>query len=162
MTTYANPANSHKLPSPMLAGEITFRRFKFDLSDANYAPTTATIVANDLLEIGVVPAGMKLVPHLGHAEVPQLDSNGTPTGDFAIGSATDPDALKGNQASETAVVMTGEDFLIVAGTAELGAKEANVPIYIKAVNASATNPKTGVIYLDAFFRPYTDDDADIT
>ena len=111
----------------------------------------AAIAADDLIQIGVVPAGNKLVPQLSRISIPAMDS-GTPTGDYSIGSADDPDALKGSAASETAVVLFGEDFTPV--TSELGALGVDVPVYIKALAASATPPVVGQVIADLVIRPF--------
>lgn len=149
MTTYANPAAERSLANTDSAGVLVCNPSKFVLG-ASYAPTD--INNGDLIQIGIVPAGCKLVPHLCRISVPQLDSNGAPTGDYSIGSATTAGALKGTAASETAVVLSGEDF--VADTSELGARNVDVPVYIKALADSATTPTTGTIEADLVIRAY--------
>lgn len=149
MTTSKNPNVDGPQATPCEAGGLKFNRHVFDFA-ASYAP--AAIAQNDLLQIGVVPAGNKLVPHLSRISVPVLDSNGAPTGDYAIGSEDNDDALKASAASETAVILSGEDFTAV--TSELGALAEDVPIYIKAVNASATSPVTGKVIADLVIRPF--------
>lgn len=149
MTTYTNPATERSLVNTDSAGVLACNPSKFALG-ASYAPSD--INTGDLIQIGIVPAGCKLVPHLCRISVPVLDSNGAPTGDYSIGSATDPDALKDTAASETAVVLSGEDF--TADTSELGARNVDVPVYIKALADSATTPTTGTIDVDLVIRAY--------
>ena len=158
MSTYKNPAVDQGQATPLQAGELVLNRFEFDLAGA-YAPSDLN--NGDLIQIGVVPAGCKLVPHLCRISVPQLDSDGSPTGDWTLGSTDDPDALKGSSAAETAVVLSGEDF--TADTSDLGAESADVKVYLKVVADVATVPSTGVIAADLVVRAFNDrTDADVT
>lgn len=150
MATYTNPAAERSMANTDSAGVLVVNPFKFDFANTAYAP--ATVPINTLIQIGIVPAGCKLVPHLCRISVPILDANGVPTGDYTIGSATDPDALKGSAASETAVVLSGEDF--IADTSQLGSRTVDVPVYIKAIAASATAPVVGVIEADLAIRAF--------
>lgn len=158
MATTYNPAVRQGKAVPTEAGSLKLLREVYTLG-SSYASTD--INNGDLIQVGVVPAGCKLVPHLSRLSVPAIDSNGAPTGDYTIGSATDPDALKGTAASETAVVLSGEDFDLVNGA--LGAKAADVPIYVKAIADSATTPTTGSFVADWVIRPYDSAvDSDLT
>lgn len=158
MATYKNPAVDGPQATPCAAGELKTNRHVFDFA-GNYAP--ASIAVSDLIQIGVVPAGCKLVPQLSRASIPILDTNGAPTGDYTIGSADDPDALKGSAAAETAVVLFGEDWTAVTG--ELGAKAEDVPVYITATAAAATAQVAGQIVADLVIRPFDSAvDADLT
>lgn len=158
MTTYSNPAADRGAANVDSAGVVAVNRFKFDLAQS-YAPTDLN--NGDLIKIGFVPAGCKLVPHLCCIKVPALDSNGSPTGDYTIGTADDPDALKGSAASETAVTLSGEDFVLA--TADIGAKNVDVAVYIKAVADSATTPATGTVVADLAIRAYDSSiDSDVT
>lgn len=159
MATSKNPAVDQGQAVPASAGVVVVNRSVFDFSDTSYAP--ASIASADLIQIGVVPAGCKLIPHLCRISVPTLDSNGSPTGDYTLGSSVDPDALKGSAAAETAVVLSGEDF--TATTSELGAKAADVKVYLKAVAAVATAAVTGSIIADLAIRAYDSQvDTDVT
>jgi len=159
MATYKNPAALAGKAIPTEAGQVKINRDVFDF--ANPATRPATFVTNDLLLIGIVPAGCKLVPHLTRISMPALDSNGAPTGDYEIGTATDSDALKATAPSETAVVLSGEDFVLA--TADIGAKFVDVPIYAKALANSATVPVTGKVIADLVIRPYDSAvDTDVT
>lgn len=149
MTTYANPSVGKNVRTSEDAGQLTLNLFVFDLAATAYQPPA--LAQNDLIQIGLVPLGEKLVPHLCRIDVPQLDSNGAPTGDYAIGTLADDDALKGSAASETAVTLFGEDFALA--TAAVGSASDDTPIYLKAVNASATLPVVGKIVFFAVSRP---------
>lgn len=158
MATTYNPAVRQGKAVPTEAGQLKVLHEVYTLG-ASYASTD--INNGDLIQVGVVPAGCKLVPHLSALRIPAIDSNGAPTGDYTIGSATTPAALKGSAASETAVTLSGEDFLLAS--AELGAKAADVPIYVKAVADSATTPTTGSFVADWVIRPYDSAvDTDVT
>jgi len=150
MSTYSNPAAARSLSNTDRAGSVVVNPFKFDFANTGYAPTA--LAATTLIQIGIVPAGCKLIPHLCRISVPVLDSNGAPTGDYSIGSATTPTALKASAASETAVVLSGEDF--TADTSELGSRTVDVPVYITIINVSATAPVTGVIEADLAIRAF--------
>lgn len=159
MSTYKNPAVDQGQAVPCDAGVVVLNRFEFDLSNTSYAPTD--INNGDLIQIGVVPANCKLIPHLSRVSIPALDSNGSPTGDYTVGSTVDADALKGSAASETAVVLSGEDFTVI--TSDLGTKASDVKVYIAAVADSATTPATGLIVAELAIRAYrSDTDADVT
>lgn len=150
MATYKNPAVLAAKATPTCAGQPKINREVFDFANTAYRP--AAIGVGDLIQIGVVPAGCKLVPQLSRISVPALDSNGAPTGDYEIGTATDPDALKATAPSETAVTLFGEDFNLT--TADIGAKSVDVPIYLRAIAASATAPVAGKVIADLVIRPY--------
>ena len=159
MATYRNPAVLAAKAVGTEAGDLVLNREVFDFANTGYK--AASIANNDLIQIGVVPAGNKLVPHLCLLQIPILDTNGSPTGDYTLGSANDPDALKGSAAAETAVNLSGEDFIL--GTADLGAQYDDVPIYLKAVNNFATLQVTGKIVFDVVTRPYDPGvDVDVT
>ena len=159
MTTFRNPAVLAGKAVGTKAGELTINREVFDLANTGYRPSA--IASGNLIQIGVVPAGNKLVPYLCLLQIPTLDSDGSPTGDYTLGSANDPDALKGSAAAETAVNLSGEDFIV--GTADLGALADDVPIYLKATNNIATLAATGKIVFDVVTRPYDSTvDTDVT
>jgi hypothetical protein len=159
MTTSKNPNVDGPQATPCEAGGLKFNRHVFDFA-ASYAP--AAVVTGALIQIGVVPAGNKLVPHLSRIAIPALDTNGAPTGDYTVGSADDPDALKAAAAAETAVVLSGEDFTVV--TSELGALAEDVPVYITATGDFATVAATGKVFADLVIRPFDSNagDTDLT
>lgn len=132
------------------AGGLTFNKFFYDFADKAYA---GNLAANDMLCIGVVPAGNVLVPQLSRIDMLQIDTGGAPTGDYSIGTETTADALKASTASETAAAtLFGEDFALA--TAEVGSKTVDTPIYVKAINASQTTPTTGKIVAHLVTRPW--------
>lgn len=150
MTDFKNPATLQGKAIPTEAGDLKINREVFDFANTTYRP--AALTTADRIQVGTVPAGCKLVPHLSRLSAPTIDSNGAPTGDYTIGSNGDPDALKGSAPSETAVVLSGEDFLLA--TADLGAKYVDVPIYVVPIANSATVPVTGKFIGDWVIRPY--------
>lgn len=151
MTISRNPAVSKNLRTSEAAGQLTLNHFEFDLAGP-YAPSTFASTSSDRIQIGEVPAGEVLVPHLCRISIPALDANGSPTGDYAIGTEDDPDALKGTAASETPVVLSGEDLLYPAPP--IGSPNVPTPIYVSALAAHATLATSGVIVFDQVTRPY--------
>ena len=149
MTTHTNPKQS-EAPIANTAGVLLIWPFVFDLADASIRP--AAIAQNDLIQIGEIPAGHTLVPVLSRFAIPQIDSNVSPTGDYSIGTAASAAALKGSAASETAAALFGEDILIPATA--IGSPTDPTPIYIKAINASATVPSTGKIVAELVYRAW--------
>jgi hypothetical protein len=159
MTTYSNAGRLAAVVAASAANSLTVNRFDFNLAGGE-RPTTK--VAGDRIKIGVVPPLEKLVPHLCLLIIPQLDSNGAPTGDYSVGSEDDADALKASAPAETAVTLSGEDF-ILTGTGDIGAEAEEVGIYITLDNTLATLALTGVIKFVQVTRPYdTTYDSDVT
>lgn len=150
MATLKNPANTGRAQSVFAAGVVGYQRYSFSLA-ASYATGAAT--DETLLLIGYVPADCKMIRHLSRLEVPQLDSNGAPTGDFEIGTAADPDALLASAAAETAVVVFGEDWRTDAATASIGSQTEDTPIYLRVSNVIATLG-TGTIVFDVAYRAW--------
>jgi hypothetical protein len=146
-TNYAAPA-VNTVNSSEDAGQLTFNAFDFDFAKS-YAP--AALGAGDKIQIGVVPAGEKLVPQLCRLDMLKIDT-GTPTGDYSIGTEDAPTALKGSTASETsAAVLFGEDWSLATGA--VGSADEPTPIYIVIINASDAVPTTGVIRFEQVSRP---------
>ena len=166
MGTIRNPSIVHSVRGYQSAHDLNFNRFVHNLA-AGYSITPAaggdaSLSVADKIQIGVVPAGEKLVPQLCLLKIPALDTDGSPTGDYQVGTATDPDALKGSAASETAVNLFGEDW-ILTGTADIGSKDEDVPIYITIINASATRAPTGLIVFEQVTRAFDDaNDTNVT
>lgn len=148
---YQSHGVSKNLRTSEDAGQLTYNRFVFDFA-ASYRPPTFTNASSDKIQIGEVPAGEVLVPHLCRIEIPAIDTHGSPTGDYSIGTADDPDALKGTAASETAVVLTGEDILVQASG--VGDRDEPTPIYLVALGAHATVAPTGKVVFEQITRPY--------
>lgn len=148
MATKKNPANEGVAGSIFAAHLLGGQRFEFDLS-ASYAAGSAT--DETLICIGYVPADCVMVRHLSRLEIPQLDSNNAPTGDYEVGTAADPDALKASAAAETAVVLSGEDWRTDTDTGVIGSETEETPIYIRVSNVIATLG-TGTIVFDLVYR----------
>lgn len=146
MATFKNPANKNRDLSVLQQGVVAYDHFEFDLS-ASYASGAAT--DESLIEIGFIPADCVLIPHLTRIDIPQLDAHGTPTGDYEVGTAADPDALKAAAAAETAVVLFGEDLR--QDTGPIGSATDVTPIYIRVSNVIATLG-SGVIVFEPAFR----------
>lgn len=151
MTISRNPGVSKNVRTSEAAGQLSLNHFEFDFA-APYAPATFTNSTSDAIQIAEIPAGEVLVPHLCRISIPQLDTDGSPTGDYSIGTEDDPDALKGTAASETAVVLTGEDILVQA--TPVGSRDQPTPIYVHARGAHATVATTGKVVVDLVTRPY--------
>lgn len=150
MSDYSNPNVADVLPNVPAVGALAFNRSVFDFADAEYAPSDLN--QNDRIQIGVVPAGQALVPHLTRASIPQLET-GSAASDYTIGTAADPDALKGSAASETAVVLFGEDWLVPS--AVIGHPTEDTPIYITFITADLAGvPTTGKIVFEPVTRAY--------
>lgn len=159
MATYKNPAVLQGKAVPQQAGELVLpAREVFDFANTAYKP--AAIVNTDKIQIGVIPAGCKLVPHLASIQIPIIDTNGAPTGQASIGTATTPAALKAAAAvSGAAQRLTGEDLL----PADIGAKDVDVPVYLTFTANVATLQTVGKILADLPVRSYDSSvDVDVT
>lgn len=150
MATYkAISADSTPIPVPREAGAVFIANSKFDFAVAAQRP--ASIGIGDMVQVGVVPAGCVLVQHLSRISLPSLDSAGSPTGDYSIGTALVPAALKAAAPAETAVVHTGEDLL--AATV-IGSRDVDTPVYAVFTTAVATVPTTGAIVANLAIRAF--------
>lgn len=151
MATKKNPANEGVAGSVFAAHLVGLQRFVFDLS-AGYA--SGANADETLILIGYVPADCVMVRHLSRLQMPQMDTNGAPTGDHEVGTADDPDALLASIASETAAtVYSGEDFRTDSATAVIGSQTEDTPIYVRLSNAIATL-STGTIVFDLAYRAF--------
>lgn len=148
---YQNPATGKNVRTSEDAGQMTLNPFRFDFA-GSYRPATFTSASSDRIKIGEVPAGEVLVPHLCRISIPQLDTAGSPTGDYSLGVDGAPASLRASAPSETAVVLTGEDLLVPA--TPIGSPDEPTPIYLTAVAAHATVAATGVIAFDQVSRPW--------
>lgn len=139
MTTSTNPSTANRLLSGLAAGDLVFDKHTFDLADVAYG--LPALALNDLVEIGIVPRGHRLVPQLCRFDIPIIDDGGgSQAAEHTIGTAADPDAIKGSQAAETAVTLFGED--IIVATAEIGSDDEDTPIYLKVITATVNSPAT--------------------
>ncbi len=149
MATFKNPANERPGLSVLAQGLLAYDRFEFDLSKPYAVGAGAD---ESIIVIGYVPVDCVLVPQLTKLTIPQLDSNGAPTGDYYVGTLADTDALKGTAAAETATVLFGEDFL--APTAPVGSQAEATAIVIHVHNVIATLATTGKIVFEPVFRAW--------
>lgn len=156
MTIHKNPASEKNVATPQQAGELVVQPCKFDFA-ASY--TTDTLALNDQVLVGVVPAGAVLVQHLSRISLPAFETDGSPTGDYTVGTDADPDALIGTGAAETARVLSGEDF--TAGNV-VGDRFNDTPIYAKFSEAVTAVTTTGVITADLVFRAWQEGIDDVT
>lgn len=157
MSTFRNPAVLQGKAIPLQAGEAVVNRDVFDFANTSYRPSA--VVSGDLIQIGVVPAGCKLVPHLSQIQIPAIDTSGTPTGQASIGTTNDTDALKAAGAVNAAQRLFGEDLL----PADAGAQYVDVPIFLAFTANVATLAATGKIVADLAIRAFDDRvDTDIT
>lgn len=149
MPDFTNPAITQgPQPIPRESGQITLIPTRFDFSKS-YRP--ATIASGDRIQIGVVPAGCKLVEQLSRIAIPSLDSNGAPTGDYSVGVQGAAASLAAAAAAETARTLTVANILVPGN---IGSDEVDTPIYVVFTNNVATVPSTGVIACDLAVRPY--------
>lgn len=143
------------------AGGLRLNTFVLDLTNpqvidaATPASGPAKLTApqvNDLLQIGVVPAGEVLVPQLCNLRVPIIDTNGTPTGSFQLGTAGTANALLGTTTTAAASSQFGEDFTLTTGP--IGDDKSDTPIYMKWIAVVATLAVTGKLVFDQVTRPW--------
>jgi hypothetical protein len=149
MATLKNPAHYSNQFSVLAQGLLAFNRFTFDLT-ASYAAGAAT--DETLIVIGYIPVDCVMVPHLSRLAMPQMDSHGSPTGDWEVGIASNTDALLGTTAAETAAAVTfGEDWLRPAEV--IGSRTEETPILVRVSNVIATLG-TGSIVFEPCFRAW--------
>ena len=157
MSIYKNPAvDNAALPNATSVADLAFNRFVYDLA-GSYAPAADSekFKKDDRILLGIIPAGHTLVPVLTRLSIPALES-GTPASDYQIGTEDDPDALKGTAASETPVVLFGEDWNDPA--TPIGSPDEDVPIYLTFVTADHdATPNTGKIVFEPVYRAYRED-----
>lgn len=153
MADYSNPNINDVLPNVPAVGALAFNRSTFDFADADYAP--AALNVSDRIQIGVVPAGQVLVPHLTRASIPILET-GVVASDYTIGTTAVPAALKGSADSGVAAELFGEDWLVPA--AVIGHPTEDTPIYITFITANLAGVQTaGKIVFEPVTRAYRDD-----
>lgn len=149
-TTYTNPAAERSMSNTDRAGTIVVNPFAFDVANAAYKP--ASLGIGDKIQIGIVPAGCVLLPHLSLVRIPALDTNGSPTGSASIGTAASAANLKATAVVTSAQTLSGEDFLLSNGP--IGSKTVDTPIYLTFTIAVATLQTTGTIYADLACRAW--------
>lgn len=146
MATRNNPKLVSRI-TPEANGTLYIDRQVTNLADPVQVPALAN---GDLLQIGVVPAGCKLVEHLCRLQVPLLDTNASKTGKFKIGTAAVADALVAEYTIAGAVADLQPNFKAV----EIGSADTDTPIYLTLTAALATQATTGKILFDVAMRAY--------
>jgi hypothetical protein len=153
MSDYSNPNIGDVLPNVPAVGALAFNRSVFDFADADYKP--ASLLLADRIQIGVVPAGQVLVPHLTRAAIPAIEAGG-PLSDYTIGTDTSPAILKGSTDSGVAQALSGEDWLVPATA--IGHPTEDTPIYITIITANAAGPAAaGQIVFEPVTRAWRDE-----
>lgn len=143
MTVYANARLRPRI-TPMASGAVYIDRQKTDLS-------TAPALSNgDSLQIGIVPAGCKLLPRKCSLWLPQLDTNGAATGKYKIGTALTTDSLVAESSASAAVDDEQPNFKDI----EIGSPDVDTPLYITLSAALATQANAGFIVFDVAMRAY--------
>lgn len=136
--------------SPLAAGAVYVDPQK--TLNAKLQELTGGVIANgDQVQIGVVPAGMVLVPHLSLFQAPILDSNGAPTLTYKVGTDAVPDAVAAQKSGSTAQTLAGKDFTL---TGVVGDPENDTPIYLTATAAAATLAAVGDIVFTPALRAW--------
>jgi hypothetical protein len=138
MTTFIN-SKLRARATPDGAGELYIDRQVTNLD----AIVTSAPASGDNIQIGIVPAGCKLVPHLCLLQVPVLDTNAASTVKYKIGTVASVAALAaevtpGNNATSS---IASASFLV--GAAGFGSPTDDVPIYLTLSAAVATQPAAG-------------------
>lgn len=147
MSTINNPKLVSRI-TPTANGALYIDRQITDVSDPVQVP--AALANGDQLQIGVVPAGSKLVPRLCTLQVPLLDTNVTKTGKFKIGTAGTADALVAEYTIAAAVTDLQTNFKDV----EIGSSTDDTPIYLTLSAALATQATAGKIVFDVALRAW--------
>lgn len=161
-----NPRNAIGGPAPVNACTLAIRNALFDIAAAQVAgaygsgSVAPVMGVGDTIEIGVVPAGCKLVPALSHGNVPILDSNGSPLAQYSIGTGTTAAALKAPATAAAAVIIKPGDLLTTAG-AEIGSASVDVPILMTFTVASVTPAVIGQIKLHMGLRAFDANAGDV-
>lgn len=133
-------------------GAVYIDRQTTNLADPTQWP--AAPASGDQIQIGVIPAGHVLVPHLSLIRVPELDSNASATGKFKLGTDAANTAVAVEQNAGGDIVLSGED-LVLTGT--VGSQTDDTPIYLTLSAALATKVTTGKIVADLAIRSYRQD-----
>lgn len=147
MAQYLNPKLTPRA-TPFAAGALYIDRQVTDISDPVQFPKAAA--NGDQIQIGVVPAGCKLVEHLCRLQIPALDTNAAPTGHIKIGTAAVADALVADAATSAAITDLQPNFKV----ADLGSADTDTPIYLTVSAAIATQAAAGLIKFDVALRAY--------
>lgn len=140
--------------TPSDSGSLYIDRQITDLNASGFI--TANPASGDNIQIGVVPAGCKLVAHLSTIQVPVLDAHASAsTVKYKIGSVAVPDALvaektPGNNATSLCITT---DFKV--GATGFGSATVDTPIYLNLSAAVATQPNPrGKVVFDLAIRAW--------
>lgn len=147
MSTNNNPKLVSRV-SAFANGALYIDRQITDVSDPVQVP--AALANGDLLQIGVVPAGSKLVPRLCTLQIPKLDTNVSATGQGKVGTAAVADALVVAASLGAAITDLQTNFKDV----EIGSATDDTPIYLTLSAALATQATTGKIVFDVALRAW--------
>ncbi|WP_449426025.1 hypothetical protein [Rhodanobacter lindaniclasticus] len=101
-----------------------------------------------------MPAGCVLVPQLSCFQIPKVDSSGSATGKYKLGTASSITAIAAEQNGNAAVSLFGEDLAL---TGVVGSPTDDTPIYLTASAAVATVSATGTLVADLVLRAWRDD-----
>lgn len=137
---YENPKMKSSV-SGLISGMLTLDTQITDLSDGFIS---AAVLTSDVVQIGVIPRGMKLVSHLSNVSFPIMDATGT----NAIGDAGTANSLLAAVASASASTKA-----LVTGV-ELGSNDADTPLFLTVAGTVTELPTTGKIRLRLALRPY--------
>lgn len=150
MATLKNPDHEKLSYGAFQAGVVHVQQFVYNLA-ADYHSSDINLA--DKIQIGIIPAGCRMIPQLSQATIPAIEG-GTPASDYTIGTAGDPDALAGTGASETARNLFGEDWTL---TNTVGHPSQPTPIYITITTADMdTEVVSGSIVTNLAFRAWDD------
>lgn len=141
--------------TPFASGALYLDIQSTNLSNATYWP--AGLAIGDTVQIGVIPAGMVLVPQLSSLVLPKLDSNASPTGRVSIGTANQAAALLASTAVGTAASLFGAQLL----QASIGSPDTDIPVLLTVTAAFATEVATGKIAFEPVLRAWRDDVDDV-
>lgn len=135
--------NAHLVPraTPNESGGLYIDRQVTNLDAAGFL--TANPASGDNIQIGVVPAGCKLVPHLCLLQVPVLDTNATSTVKYKVGSVATVGALAAEVTPGNNATSTVASASFIVGAAGFGSPTDDVPIYLNLSAAVATQPAAG-------------------
>lgn len=137
--------------TPQAHGALYIDRQITDLADRSFIPSN--LANGDNIQIGVVPAGCKLVAHACAIQVPILDTSGSPTVKYKIGSVATVAALAAEKTPGAAAsIVAPADFAI--GATGWGSPTDDTPIYLNLSAAIATQALTGKIVFDVALRAW--------
>lgn len=141
MTTYNN-SKLRARATPAGAGQLYIDRQITNLDATGFL--TSAPASGDNIQIGVVPAGCKLVPQLCTIQVPVLDAHASAsTVKYKIGSVATVGALAAEvtPGNNLATIVAASAFIV--GAAGFGSPTDDTPIFLNLSAAVATQPAAG-------------------